>query len=502
VVAHLALTGTPAVELDADALVIGLAQGDDGPEPLPGAEAVAAAFDGGLPAALGALGATGAVGEVTRIATFGKVAAATLVAVGFGKDAAEAGQDVEEETVRRAAGTAIRALAGQETVAFVAGGLDVRALAEGALLGAYDFDRYRTVSADGRKAPVARVLIALPDEAAVEAAEPAAHRAKVSAGAVHLARDLVNAAPNELSPPVLAEQAAELAGDAGLEVEVLDEVALAEGGYGGILGVGSGSDRPPRMVTLTYHGENPVATVALVGKGITFDSGGISIKPPSGMGEMKSDMSGAAAVLSATLALATLKLPLTVRAYLPLAENLLSGSAYRPGDVLVIRGGKTVEVHNTDAEGRLVLADAIVRACEDGADYLIEVSTLTGGQVVALGQRVSGLMGSDALCDLVSAAADKAGEPAWRMPLPPDIRKLLDSAVADLCNVPANLDRAGHMLQGGAFLAEFVDEGVEWAHLDIAGPSFSSEAHGYTPKGGTGLPARTLLEVLEDLARG
>ncbi|MFL6076494.1 MAG: leucyl aminopeptidase, partial [Mycobacteriales bacterium] len=422
-VAHLALTGTPAAELDADALVIGLAQGDDGPEPLPGGEAVVAAFDGGLPAALAALGATGAVGEVTRMATFGRLAAPTLVAVGFGKDPG----DAEEETVRRAAGSAVRALAGRETVAFVAGGLDVRALAEGALLGAYDFDRYRTVSANGKKAPVGRVLIALPDEAAVEAAEPAAHRAKVSAGAVHLARDLVNAAPNELSPPVLAEQAAELAREAGLEVEVLDEVELAEGGYGGILGVGSGSDRPPRLVTLTYQGENPVATVALVGKGITFDSGGISIKPPSGMGEMKSDMSGAAAVLSATLALATLKLPLTVRAYLPLAENLLSGSAYRPGDVLVIRGGKTVEVHNTDAEGRLVLADAIVRACEDGVDYLIEVSTLTGGQVVALGQRVSGLMGSDALCDLVSAAADKAGEPAWRMPLPPDIRKLLDS---------------------------------------------------------------------------
>jgi leucyl aminopeptidase len=267
--------------------------------------------------------------------------------------------------------------------------------------------------------------------------------------------------------------------------------------------VGQGSAAPPRLVKLTYTPpgvENP-KRIALVGKGITFDTGGVSIKPAAGMWEMKSDMAGAAAVAATLIAVAALKPGVAVSGYLAIAENMPSGSAYRPGDVITMYGGKRVEVFNTDAEGRMVLADAIARACEDGTDYLFETSTLTGGQVIALGKRISGLMGSDEATALVEAAGKAVGEPAWRMPLPDDVRKGMDSDVADISQVNASMDRAGHMLQGGVFLREFVAEGVDWAHIDIAGPSYhTGEPTGYWTKGGTGVPVRTLLALIDDVA--
>jgi leucyl aminopeptidase len=219
------------------------------------------------------------------------------------------------------------------------------------------------------------------------------------------------------------------------------------------------------------------------------------------MWEMKSDMAGAAAVASTMIALATLRPEIEVTAYIPIAENMISGSAYRPGDVITMRNGKRVEVLNTDAEGRMILGDAIARACEDSPTYLVETSTLTGGQVIALGKKISGLMGTESLVDRIKAAGDAVGEPAWGMPLPDDIRKTMESDVADILQVSAGMERSGHMLQGGIFLREFVGEGVDWTHIDIAGPSFTSgEANGYLTKGGTGVPVRTLIALIDDIA--
>jgi leucyl aminopeptidase len=350
---------------------------------------------------------------------------------------------------------------------------------------------------------VRAVAVHVPD-ATDAVAEAELRRATVAVSAVCRTRDWVNTAPNDLRPPAFADEVAAAARAVGLEVEVLDEAALAAGGYGGILAVGQGSAAPPRLVKLSYTPAEAAATprrIALVGKGITFDTGGVSIKPAQGMWEMKSDMAGAAAVAATMLAVAELKPSVAVSAYLPMAENMPSGTAYRPGDVVTMYNGMRVEVLNTDAEGRMVLADAIARACEDGCDYLVETSTLTGGQVVALGKRVTGVMGTPELCARVQEAGDAAGEPAWPMPLPEDVRKGMESDVADICQVNAGMDRAGHMLQGGTFLREFVAGDVPWAHLDIAGPSYhSGEPTGYWTKGGTGVPVRTLLELIDRIA--
>jgi len=321
----------------------------------------------------------------------------------------------------------------------------------------------------------------------------------VVAAAAALARDLVNTPPNDLPPAEFARRAEEACLAAGLEVEVLDEDALAAAGFGGVLGVGGGSQRPPRLVRIRHAGTGP--RVALVGKGITFDSGGISIKPSAGMDQMKADMAGAAAIVAAMTAIAGLDLPVEVTATVPMAENLPSGSAYRPADVLTMYGGKRVEVLNTDAEGRLILADAIVRACEDSPAYLIETSTLTGAQRVALGDRTAGVMGTDALRARVVAAGERVGDDMWPMPLPGYLRPALDSKVADIANVAG--DRAAGMLVAGVFLREFVAEGVEWVHIDVAGPAYNNgRPWGYTPKGATAVPLRAILATLEDIAGG
>jgi leucyl aminopeptidase len=318
----------------------------------------------------------------------------------------------------------------------------------------------------------------------------------VLAAAISLVRDLVNTSPSDLYPATLAAEAQRVAGAAGLGVEVLDEKALAEGGYGGIVGVGQGSVHPPRLVRLAYTHPDAAKTVVFAGKGITFDSGGLSLKPPKSMEAMKSDMGAAVA------AIAELAPAVNVIGYLPLAENMPSGTAQRPSDVITIYGGGTVEVLNTDAEGRLVLADALARSGEDSPDLLIDVATLTGAQLVALGPRIMGVMANDdGVRDGVVDAARRAGEAAWPMPLPEELRKGLDSTVADIANVAA--ERNGGMLVGGLFLREFVPDGVRWAHLDIAGPAFhEGEPYGYTPKGGTGAAVRSLVQIALDVADG
>jgi leucyl aminopeptidase len=484
----LQLTGGDPATAPVDAVVIGLRPGDgDVPVLAPGAETVDAAFDGDLAAALAVVGATGKADEVVKLPARGAIAAPLLAAVGLGAD----GEGDAAEQVRRACGAAARALAGTGHALSTLGALDVRAAAEGTLLGAYSFTAYRS-NGEG-KGPVGRVDLTGDDAEALRVGTAVAE-------AVATARDLVNTPPNDLFPASFAERARELAESAGVAVEVLDEAALAEGGFGGVLGVGQGSSRPPRLVRLSYDGgAAPRARVALVGKGITFDTGGISIKPAANMDQMTSDMSGAAAVVATTVLAARLGLPVAVTATVPMAENMPSDTAYRPGDVLRMYGGRTVEVLNTDAEGRLILADAIVRAAEDEPDYLVETSTLTGAQQVALGLRTMGVMGSEEFRDRVAAHARAVGEDGWAMPFPPHLRGELDSRVADIANVAGH--RWGGMLLAGVFLREFVPDGLPWAHLDIAGPSFHGGGpYGYTAKGGTGVPVRTLFAVLGDIA--
>jgi leucyl aminopeptidase len=499
----LSITGTSPHLVDADALVVAVREGAGGPLPAPGAKAVDDALGGTLAGTLAALGATGEAGEVTKIATGGRLAAPVIAAVGIG---AANGDDVpiEPEVLRRAAGAAVRALAGprgngearERRIALALPARDqveAEAVALGALLGCYTFQRYRS----GPTGQTALTLLADSGSAA-----EAVRRAEVLATAVALVRDLVNTGPSDLVPASFAARAEEIAAEAGLGITVLDEDGLAEGGYGGILGVGQGSVHPPRLVRLEYAPAQASKVLVLAGKGITFDSGGLSLKPAKAMETMKSDMGGAAAVLAAMQAIAALGLPVRVVGYLPLAENMPSGTAQRPSDVLTIYGGTTVEVLNTDAEGRLVLADALARAGADSPDVLVDVATLTGAQVVALGTRVAGVMANDdALRDAVVDAAGRAGEAMWPMPLPGELRKGLESSVADLTNVAP--DRNGGMLVAGLFLREFVPPGVRWAHLDIAGPSFNDgPPHGYTPKGGTGAATRTLVQVAQDMADG
>ena len=496
----LSLSGTPVAELAVDALVVGVAR--DGADLVlaPGADGLLAALPGLLDA-LRTLGASGRADEVTRLATLGAVPAAAVAAVGLGPVA----ERYDPEVLRRAQGSATRALAGcgsvGTTLALVHGdptAAEVRAVAEGALLGAYAFSSFRSAASAGdTKAPVGAVTLLVPADGD-GALGQALHRAEVVVGAVRLARDLVNTPPSHLHPQELADVAVGACQAAGLTVEVLDEQALAEGAYGGIVGVGQGSAHPPRLVHVTYRGGGP--RVALIGKGITFDSGGLSLKPSAAMEEMKSDMSGAAAVLAALTAVARLEVAVDVDAWVPMAENMPGGGAIRPSDVLTMRGGKRVEVTNTDAEGRLILADAIARACEDSPEVVLDAATLTGAQLVALGARTAGVMSNDdALRREVVDAAGRAGEAMWGMPLPPELRKGLDSEVADMVN---SGPREGGMLTAGLFLKEFVADGVRWAHLDIAGPAFNSgEAYGYTPRGGTGAAVRTFVQVLEDMAQ-
>jgi leucyl aminopeptidase len=478
----------------ADAIVVAVAEGPHGPVPAPGAQDVDAALGGTLARTLRALGATGKAEEVTRIASEGRLSAPLIAAVGLGELDSE---QVDGEALRRAAGAAVRALraAKARRIALAMPARDAaetEAVALGALLGGYVFGRYRT---NGEKPDDTELLLLGGDEAA-------ARRAQVLADAVTLVRDLVNTGPSDLYPATFAAQAQRVADEAGLAFEVLDERELAEAGYGGLTGVGQGSVHPPRLVRVAYAHPDASSTIVLAGKGITFDSGGLSLKPPKSMEAMKSDMAAAAAVLGAVAAIAALGPAVNVIGYLAMAENMPSGTAQRPSDVITIYGGKTVEVLNTDAEGRLVLADALARSAEDSPDLVIDLATLTGAQLVALGPRIMGVMANDDdLREGVVDAANRTGEAAWPMPLPAELRDGLDSAVADIANVTG--DRNGGMLVGGLFLREFVPDGVRWAHMDIAGPAFhEGEPYGYTPKGGTGAAVRTLVQVALDVADG
>ncbi|GAB1335239.1 leucyl aminopeptidase [Streptomyces sp. E-15] len=517
----LTLSTAAAPGLRADAIVIGVAKGAQGPVVAPGAEAVDKAYDGRLAGVLETLGASGAEGELTKLPAPAGFKAPLVVAVGLGAlpdgENAAADADTEDgdggdtgydaEALRRAAGLAARALAGSRKAAFalpVDSPGAIGAISEGVLLGAYSFDTYKSDAGNARakngKAPLA--------EAALLGGKPrdAAHKGAVARAVavseeLNRARDLINTPPNDLTPAAFAAIAQAAAKEHGIKVQVLDDKALVKGGYGGILGVGGGSAATPRLVKLSYKHPKAAKHLAFVGKGITYDSGGISLKPAGHNETMKCDMSGAAAVFAAVVSAARLGLEVDVTGWLALAENMPSGSAVRPGDVLRMYSGKTVEVLNTDAEGRLVLADALWAASQENPDAIVDVATLTGAMMLALGSRTFGVMANDdAFRSAVHEAAEEVGEPAWPMPLPEHLRKGMESQVADIANMG---ERMGGGLVAGLFLREFVGEGITWAHLDIAGPAFNEGGpFGYTPKGGTGSAVRTLVRLAELTAAG
>ena len=502
----LELISSRPARTDVEALVLAAACVDEAPT-LVTDGAVTDGLDlESLAAALPAVGFTGELDAIVRLPAdvLGPNAAAGCVLVvgtGPGPDAgsgdAAALGATRPGVLRRAAGRAARELAGAGSAAFLLPAArcdDLRAVAEGALVGAYAWSG----RAPAPTAPLERVVVATP-LAGSEEAGTARARATALAESTALVRDLVNEPPNRLTPKVLAERARALADDAGLDVEVLDETRLREQGFGGIIGVGQGSVHPPFLVRVSWAPERPTQSIALIGKGITFDSGGLSLKPSASMPEMKSDMAGAATVLGAVAAAARLGLGARVDAWLALAENMPAADAQRPSDIVTMYNGTTVEVTNTDAEGRLVMADALARAVEDRPDCVLDVATLTGAQIIALGDRVSGVMGTPSVRDEVAACAADAGEAFWPMPLPEHLRAALESPFAALRNVDVS-SRAGGMLVAGLFLREFVGD-APWAHLDIAGPAYNEKsAWGATPVGGTGAGLATLVALLSGRA--
>jgi leucyl aminopeptidase len=489
---------TSARTVNADAIVVGLrADGDRLVIDAGDDDLGAAGRD--LAAALKNLRASTKVGDVTKVPSGGAVKASVIVAAGLGSATDSHDASAEHEVLRRAAGAAARALAGTGTVAFALPASEptaIRAVAEGALLGDYAYDRYLAAKHES----IGEVVV-LSGAGRSAAARSAIEAAATVAAAVNFTRDLVNMPPNDLYPESFADELKARARGTGVRVAVTDEKALLDKGYGGIMGVGKGSARPPRLVRLSYNPPKARAHIAFVGKGITFDSGGLSIKPASSMQTMKCDMSGAAAVSAATFAIAALGIPVRVTTFACLAENMPSGRATRPGDVLTMYGGKTVEVLNTDAEGRLVLADGITTANAGKPDLIVDVATLTGACVVALGTRVSGVFSNDDdLLEQIPVIADSVGENMWPLPIPEEMNdKVRTTKVADLSQ--HNPEMWGGALFAAAFLREFVGEGISWAHLDIAGPAFNEGGpHGYTPKGGTGTAVRTLVALAQSRA--
>jgi leucyl aminopeptidase len=368
----------------------------------------------------------------------------------------------------------------------------IQAAAEGLALGDYRFGRYKTNDEQPR---LKRITVVADGDA--KAGREAVRRAEVVSEAVSWARDLVNTPAGDLPPAQLAREAQKMAKAEGLTCRVLTEAELKKRGFGGLIGVGQGSVNPPRLIELEYKGGGGARPIALTGKGIAFDSGGLSIKDAKGMETMKIDMGGAASILATMQAIARLKPKVNVVAAIPSAENMPSGSAQKPGDVIRHYGGTTSEVLNTDAEGRLVLADALALLAEKRPACIVDTATLTGACMVALGNDIAGAMGNDdALVQELIDAGRATGEPIWPLPLYRDYRRLIESTVADVKNIG---ERWGGAITAALFLAEFVGD-VPWVHLDIAGPAFSEKGHDLGPKGATGFPVRALVRFVLDRA--
>jgi leucyl aminopeptidase len=464
----------------------------EGPEPGPGVKDVT-----GIDLIVLAQGAKmkGKLGDSLLVPNHGTdvLPAKAVLLVGLGPRS-----KVNADTLRRAVGKVAPQVAklgsAATTVAQAGRSAEdaVQAVVEGLLLGAYRFDRYKTD--DEERSALGAVTVLGSPRWDRKVAKAALERAQIVAEAALWTRDLVNTPARDMTPSDLAAAAQAMAEEVGLEIKVWNEKDLQKGGFGGILGVGQGSATPPRLIELAYRGA-PASQppIALTGKGISFDSGGLSLKQPDWMETMKGDMGGAASILATMKAIALLKPKVNVIAAIPSAENMPSGSATRPGDVLHHRGGKTSEVLNTDAEGRLVLADALAYLAEQNPRVIIDTATLTGACMIALGENVWGAMGTGrALIRDVVASGDAVGEPGWELPMYEPYRKLIDSNVADIKNIGK---RYGGAITAAMFLREFVGD-VPWVHMDIAGPAFAETAGDYTPKGGTGVPVRTLVHYI------
>lgn len=435
------------------------------------------------------LGVSGSFESVSRVAAPN---GAVFALVGIGKE------KLTEHNAREIGGAISRNLFGLEELIVDLGSLSkpvLLSLIEGLSIGNYDFSGMKSKE-NKKELLLSKVTFITQNK--ISASE--LDHIQILSAAVKNTRDLVNTPPNLMYPAAMVKKVQGQIKGLPITASVWDEKALAKDGFGGILAVGMGSSRPPRLVKMEYKPKGAKKHLALVGKGITFDTGGLSLKPAESMVGMKYDMTGSATSFQAIVAIAKLGLPVRVTAWLCLAENMPSGTAQRPDDVIKIRNGKSVEVLNTDAEGRLVLADGLSAAAETKPDLIVDVATLTGAATIALGNRYAGLMGDPVAVKLVERAAEASGELVWHMPQPKELRALLNSDVADIANVKIG-NRAGGMLIGGLFLREFVPKGIDWAHLDIAGPADNSgAAYGYTPKGGTGAYLRTLVSLGEALA--
>ncbi len=480
------------------AIIVTLFEGEDKPAGL------LAEFDAALDGAISRLMAerdiAGRKQEITLIHTLGRIPSPRVLVLGLGKRSAFDGQ-----ALRNAVAVAARYLrrAGAESIAVSADpalGLPPEACAtaivEGVVLGLYRYLVHKKEPEDKRE--VQQLTIVEPDASRIEAIRLGAERGRVGAEATVWVRDLANEPSNFLTPSELAERARQLAQERGLEFEVLDREQMRDLHMGALLGVAQGSQQPPKLIILNYRGGAPeTKPLGLVGKGITFDSGGISIKPSQGMEEMKADMAGGASVIAAIGALAHLKAKLNVTAIVPATENMPGGGAQRPGDVVTAMNGKTIEVENTDAEGRLILADALSYARKLGLSPVVDVATLTGAMAITLGKVAFGAMtNNEALLDRVREAAQAAGEKVWQLPLFDDYREKIDSEVADIKNTGG---REAGSITAALFLKEFIED-TPWVHLDIAGVDQHDEVKGIFLKGSSGTVVRTLINLGLSLA--
>lgn len=484
-------------QVEADAIVVNLFEET---EQVGGATAVVdARLDGAISSMVRRHEIKGKFGEVGIVHTLGRLPAGIVAIAGLGKR-----EQFDLDRVRGVAGEFCRALRklGCRRVATVlhgagAGGIDAAdsagAIAEGSLLGLYEFTRYK----DSEYSEMDELLIVERDQERVHALTRSIDRAQVVAQAAVLARDMVNEPANVMTPSRMAEIAEDLGRRHGLKVQVLGVQEMERMGMGALLGVASGSAQQPRFISMEYRGDGgSTPVVGFLGKGVTFDSGGISIKPSEGLGEMKDDMAGGAAVIAALGAIAQLEMKINVTGIVPATENLPSGSALKPGDIVKALNGKTIEIVSTDAEGRLILADALSYAVKQKLSPLVDLATLTGACRVALGTLYSGVFGNDkGLVDRVLAAGERVGERVWRMPMPEEYREMNKSQIADVKNTG---NRYGGAITAALFLSEFVDS-APWAHIDIAGTANSSKETGYAVKGATGVGVRTLVELAGEL---
>ncbi len=484
----------------ADAVVVGVVATSNGPRLCDAADDVTQAYGRRLRAFLSTMGVTGKAGESVKAPTRDEVNAPLLVFVGLGDDAAD------PVAVRRAAGVAARSVPNAASVALALPADTpelVAAVVEGHRLGGYTFTAYKSAKAETTEPTDVVVLTAIARRAEAVAA---LEKAEILADAVALTRDWVNTPPMDCTPPLLADLVTSAhkavtkgRGAPKVKLEVFDHEQLEEMGCGGILSVGNSSASPSRLVKLTWAPKDAVAHLALVGKGVTFDSGGLTIKPSSSMANMKGDMAGAASVVAATLAIARLGLPVKVTTFAPMAENMVSATSTRPGDVITMHNGSTVEIANTDAEGRMLLGDALSLAVLEEPDVVIDIATLTGHMQLALGDKVGAVMGTDDQVPAVLAAGESAGEQHWPMPIPEEMKeRITSSKVADL--LQHDWVRWGGGLYASAFLREFTG-GLPWAHLDIAGKEMNlGGPYGHVPSGATGFGVTTLVELARSLS--